>query len=52
MLFNEYSSASIPVDKEGKVYHLKLKSGDVSKYVLLPGDPERVLIIARYWDRY
>jgi hypothetical protein len=44
MLFNEYSSASIPVDKEGKVYHLKLKSGDVSKYVLLPGDPRESLL--------
>jgi uridine phosphorylase len=35
----------------GKVYHLMVSKGDVSRYVLLPGDPERVPLIARYWDR-
>ena len=29
-------------------YHLKLKPGDVGKYVLLPGDPDRVLRISKY----
>ena len=31
-------------------YHLKLKRGDVGKYVLLPGDPDRVLRISKYLD--
>jgi len=31
-------------------YHLKLKPGDVGKYVLLPGDPDRVLRISKYLD--
>lgn len=31
-------------------YHLRLKPGDVGKYVLLPGDPDRVLRIAKYLD--
>lgn len=36
---------------EGKIqYHLRLKPGDVGKYVLLPGDPDRVLRIAKYLD--
>jgi uridine phosphorylase len=28
-----------------------IKKGDVSRYVLLPGDPERVPLIAKYWDK-
>jgi uridine phosphorylase len=52
MFSERYSSASVPIDREGKVYHLKLKPGDVGKYILLPGDPERVPVIARYWNRY
>lgn len=31
-------------------YHLRLKPGDVARFVLLPGDPERVLRIANYLD--
>lgn len=29
-------------------YHLKIQPGDVGKYVLLPGDPDRVLRIAKH----
>ncbi|MEM1639852.1 MAG: uridine phosphorylase [Desulfurococcaceae archaeon] len=29
-----------------------VKPGDVSTYVLLPGDPERVPLIAKHWDKY
>ncbi len=43
-------SASVPVDEKGMQYHLMVKPGDVSRYVLLPGDPGRVLRIAKYWD--
>jgi uridine phosphorylase len=36
---------------KGKLqYHLRVKPGDVGKYVLLPGDPDRVLRIARQLD--
>lgn len=31
-------------------YHIKLKKGDVSRYVLLPGDPKRVGFIATYLE--
>jgi uridine phosphorylase len=37
---------------EGKLYHIKCGKGDLSPYVLLPGDPERVLKIAHLWDDY
>ncbi len=32
-------------------YHLKIKSGDVAEFVLMPGDPERVKVVASYWDK-
>ena len=31
-------------------YHLKLIPGDVAPYVLLPGDPKRVELVAKHWD--
>ena len=31
-------------------YHLRVKPGDVADYVLLPGDPGRVLLIAEHID--
>lgn len=38
------------LDREGRQYHLRLRRGDVGRYVLLPGDPERVPIIASLLD--
>ncbi|MFQ6088602.1 MAG: nucleoside phosphorylase [Candidatus Methanofastidiosia archaeon] len=37
---------------EGKQYHIACGEGDLSKYVLLPGDPERVLKVAKDWDSF
>ena len=34
--------------EDGKLYHLGLKDGDVGRYVLLPGDPGRVALIAAF----
>jgi len=31
-------------------YHIKCRRGDVARYVLLPGDPARVNVIASLWD--
>ena len=36
--------------QDGTQYHIGLKSGDVGKYVLLPGDPKRCEKIAQYFD--
>ena len=33
-----------------KQYHINMKQGDVGKYVLLPGDPKRCKLIAKYFD--
>ncbi len=45
-------SAKKPENKEGKQYHINLSYGEVSKYVLLPGDPDRVELIASFMDSF
>ena len=37
-------------DDEGFAFHLKIKEGDVGRYVLLPGDPGRCEKIAHFFD--
>ncbi|MBQ6772564.1 MAG: uridine phosphorylase [Synergistaceae bacterium] len=44
------SNADRPVMQDNLQYHIHCKSGDVHKYVLMPGDPDRVELIAREWD--
>lgn len=34
--------------EDGRQYHIGLKEGDVGEYVILPGDPKRCKLIARY----
>lgn len=34
----------------GIQYHLRVKAGDVGRYVILPGDPKRVPLIARHLE--
>lgn len=34
----------------GIQYHLRIKKGDIGKYVILPGDPKRVPVIAGFLD--
>ncbi|PLW97782.1 MAG: phosphorylase [Marinilabiliales bacterium] len=38
------------LNKEGKVYHLNLKPGDVAETIILVGDPGRAGVIATYFD--
>ena len=45
------SKALRPETGAGMQYHIRCKRGDVARYVLLPGDPERVPLIAALWDR-
>ncbi len=37
-------------ETEGKQYHLQVGKGDVGRYVILPGDPKRCTLIAKYFD--
>ncbi len=43
-------SAIEPESSEGVQYHVSAKRGQVGSYVFLPGDPDRVPKIARFWD--
>ncbi|MEM0478616.1 MAG: hypothetical protein QXN77_09490, partial [Candidatus Caldarchaeum sp.] len=31
-------------------YHVRVRRGEIAPYVLMPGDPDRVLKIAQFWD--
>jgi len=44
--------ADKPIFEGGKQYHIEARPGDLSPYVLLPGDPERAKRIAETWDEY
>lgn len=37
-------------EKKGKLYHIQVAEGEVGRYVILPGDPKRCALIARYFD--
>lgn len=37
-------------ENKGKQYHIQVGKGDVGKYVILPGDPKRCALIAKYLD--
>ncbi len=37
--------------KAGKQYHIGISPGEISRYVLLPGDPGRVSFIASFWEK-
>jgi len=43
-------SASIVEDSAGRQYHIMVAPGEVSRYVLLPGDPDRTDLISSLWD--
>jgi uridine phosphorylase len=38
------------MERDGVMYHIHLKRGDVGRYVLLPGDPGRCSLIAKHFD--
>jgi len=38
------------VSSSGKQYHIACARGDLAEYLLVPGDPDRVPKIARFWD--
>ncbi|MEK7580257.1 MAG: nucleoside phosphorylase [Patescibacteria group bacterium] len=45
-------TAKNPTQKGGQQYHIACKKGDLSGFVLLPGDPARVAKIAKVWDNW
>jgi len=41
-----------PLHPDGLQMHLKIRPGDVPRYVLTPGDPGRVPVIGEAWDSW
>lgn len=39
-----------PTVSGGKQYHIACGKGDLAQYLLVPGDPDRVPKIAKFWD--
>lgn len=39
-----------PTVSDDKQYHIACRKGDLAEYLLVPGDPDRVPKIARFWD--
>jgi uridine phosphorylase len=39
-----------PTTSNSRQYHIACKRGDLAQYLLVPGDPDRVPKIARFWD--
>ncbi len=51
MAAKRWKSKALRPEAAGVQYHIRCKAGDVARYALLPGDPERVPLIASYWDQ-
>ena len=49
-MHERFKSAEQPRNTEGTQYHIQCKRGELAKYLLIPGDPERVHKISRFWD--
>lgn len=44
-----FLSADLPVDQDGRIYHLGARAGDIAETVLLVEDPEHLSTITRMW---
>jgi uridine phosphorylase len=42
--------SEIPLDDEGRVYHLGVRTRDVAKHIFLVGDPARSHLLAERFD--
>ena len=44
------SESELIINKDGSIYHLNLKPGDVSDTIIAVGDPGRVYMVSQYFD--
>ncbi|HYU18554.1 MAG TPA: nucleoside phosphorylase [Chloroflexota bacterium] len=44
-----WTSTATRPEQDGLQYHIRCRQGDVARYLLLPGDPARVALIAARW---
>ncbi len=48
---NLFPSSELILNSDGSVYHLHLLPGDVAEHIITVGDPERVEMIAKYFEK-
>ncbi|MGI5840097.1 MAG: nucleoside phosphorylase [bacterium] len=48
----EKMRADRPAAASGHLYHIGVSPGELPRYVLLPGDPDRVSKVGEVWDEY
>ena len=48
---NEITETDLIINPDGSIYHLKLHPDDVADTVITVGDPGRVVMVSRYFDR-
>lgn len=46
-----FNTAELMVDEKGQIYHLGLKPEDIADIIICVGDPDRVEMISRHFDR-
>lgn len=51
MTKNDFFSAEIVKDKEGRQYHINLAPGELAEYILLVGDPARAHKVSKFFDK-
>ncbi len=45
-----FPASELILDKEGHIYHIKIKPGELAKKIILVGDPQRVHKILKYFS--
>ena len=48
---NIIESSELILDKNGRIYHLGLKTDDIADTIIMVGDPGRVGIVSGFFDR-
>lgn len=47
---NYYPASELPINADGSAFHLHLKPENLANKVILVGDPDRVKLVAKYFD--
>lgn len=50
LVMSESRKAEEPTVGEA-LYHIRIKKGEIPRFVFLPGDPDRVKVFAKSWDK-
>lgn len=46
----QFQASELTLNKAGKIYHLNLSPGDLAEDIILVGDPDRVKLVASFFD--